>query len=252
MTPWYRRLPFLAGVALIAVTNAIALGGVAWNRSGAPDSALTLSERELTARRGELGPDENSALTLRLDWRIGEASRPKRSRGYGREVDWLDADKLRELGIQAPAARSHDGDWSHERGPPADVLLVLELNGPAYRREVTHECNPDGSSRNRNDKDACDREKNRASRLFIVDGGLDRAALRSKYPDTNIYAIVRGQIGSVVVSDEYGVHTFGYIRGVTTDEIQVPTSLRGVDGQRFFQATVAFGRRLEPWIVKVN
>ena len=44
------------------------------------------------------------------------------------------------------------------------------------------------------------REENESSRLFVIDAGLDSAALRTKYPDRARYAIVQGVITS------YSIH----------------------------------------------
>lgn len=43
-----RGRTLIAGIAIILVVNAIALGGVAYNRSGTPESTLHLSQRELS------------------------------------------------------------------------------------------------------------------------------------------------------------------------------------------------------------
>ena len=56
----------LAAAGLIVISNALSLAGVAWNRSGTPDSQLRLSERELPFAWREFGPQENSNLALRL------------------------------------------------------------------------------------------------------------------------------------------------------------------------------------------
>src|SRR5690606_12121573 len=42
-----RALTFALGAAIILAANAVALGGVAWNRSGEPESRVALSQREL-------------------------------------------------------------------------------------------------------------------------------------------------------------------------------------------------------------
>ena len=44
---WSRWHTRFTGLALIAVVNGIAISGVAYNRSGEPESKLRLSEREL-------------------------------------------------------------------------------------------------------------------------------------------------------------------------------------------------------------
>jgi len=122
------------------LTNAAVLGSVWYNRSGTPDSTLTLTERELGSSYSYWQGGENSGLDLNLSWRM-EQPRPlgnaPASVYFGAEGDWLDAAKLTELGIKV-----------HERSPstgtgaafssslPADVLLVLEMDGAAYRRTL--------------------------------------------------------------------------------------------------------------------
>ena len=61
---WSRRHTLIAGLALVAVTNGVALGGAAWNRSGTPDSVLALTQRELEPPYMFKGAQENSGLTL--------------------------------------------------------------------------------------------------------------------------------------------------------------------------------------------
>jgi hypothetical protein len=150
---------------------------------------------------------------------------------------------------------------------PADVLLVLEMNGPAYQRELSRACRPRAGIRDRDAARSCASEKKETSRLFIVDAGLDRNALRRKYPQANVYAIVRGEIEAATiatVSSTAESRVVGYVRGPVIEEIQVPRSMRDALGdsnalernraerpERPFTATIAFGRRLEPWIVRL-
>ena len=66
---WSAKYTVIGGLALITGVNAIALGGVAYNRSGEAESTLRLSERELRAPYKWSGSKENSGLALHLDWR---------------------------------------------------------------------------------------------------------------------------------------------------------------------------------------
>jgi hypothetical protein len=68
------RLVLIADHALIAITNAIALGGAVYNRSGEPDSTLALSDRELQLPCESWSGSENSELSLRLNWRVLQES----------------------------------------------------------------------------------------------------------------------------------------------------------------------------------
>ena len=70
MMRWSRAHTLIAGAALIVLTNAIALVGVAYNRSGEPDSTLTLTRRELQMSYRWWRDRENSGIALRLLWRM--------------------------------------------------------------------------------------------------------------------------------------------------------------------------------------
>ncbi|MBW8760105.1 MAG: DUF4824 family protein [Burkholderiales bacterium] len=264
---WNRRTATWAGLALLVLTNAVALGGAAWNRSGEPDSRLQLSERELSVPWSAWSPPgaENSGLSLRLNWRCNPAAKTSASRAsYYDDASpgWLDTRKLTELGFDMGRAGGTPG--LHRPHEVREVWVVLELDGPAYRawqaaaaaeaasaaaaeaakpppHRVAHVEPPHG-----------------ASRLFAVDAGLDRAALRVRYADRAQYAVVRAKVGRL--RDTEDVVDGGRIESLSIDEVNVPLALRpafaaaapagrgGVERSRFI-ATVAFGRRAEPWLV---
>jgi hypothetical protein len=108
------------------------------------------------------------------------------------------------------------------------------------------------------------REEREDSRLFVVDAGLDAAALRAAYPDPARYAIVRGQLRPALVGSGHAAELSGYISELSIGEINVPHAFREVfepalrdlaRGQRngmAYEVTVAFGKRLEPWITAVS
>jgi hypothetical protein len=291
---WSRQRSFIAGLALMALTNAVALTGVAYNRGGEPEAVLRLTQRELQAPYRWYGNRENSGLALKLAWRVRHELPPSgempfylwRYAGTGGVPAWLDRAKMASLGFD-PSARLDPGDRvRYEKQLPRDVLLVLELDGPAYRasldavtrlvaREETRLAAIPGDKNIqtsvKNAREALEWETARNSRLFAIDAGLDAAALRAKYPDRNRYAIVGGQVrpDSYVIDRE---KMRGYISMLNIDEINVPFALRGVfdisadgsgrktgampgagidpDARAPFETTVAFGKRLEPWIVE--
>jgi len=273
-----RRLLPAAGLALIVLTNAVALGGVAWNRFGEPDSRMLLGERELLMPWRAARPDsENSGLSLELHWRCLQA--PTLSRRGATWYDsnspaWLDARKMAELGfdLRAPApARTLDRAPQRHEQLPRDVWLVLELEGPAYRQALAEAAQAARAAASRAAEAAASQPASRSvaraldtrpaagddSRLFAVDAGLDRDALRTRYPDRTMYAIVHARVsprrGSELAIDG------GRIDALDIDEINVPLALRPVfDGMAprdwrsrpspGFDATVDFGRRAEPWL----
>jgi hypothetical protein len=269
---WTRRHTFALGAALIVATNAVALLGVAYNRSGVPESELRLSQRELRPPYAWGMRKENSGLSLTLVWRAGEP--------YGATAAWLDRGKLSELGFDVAQPATTPADRRHqERLRSKVVYLVLELAGPAYQaalaaaRERAEKRKADalaqpGDAKLKAQADFSEKqlfqEEHEASRLIAVDAGLDAKALRAKYADRARYAIVHGRVRPMLEGG--GAHVGGYIAAVINDGVNVPLGMRkafeGVPprayefGARYagpeIEATVAFGKRFEPWLVGVE
>ncbi len=275
MTAWSRTHTFIAGVALILATNAVALVGVAYNRMGEPETKLMLTQRELRLPYFSDFEGENSGLALSLQWRVlGEEIGDARAGGT---PGWLDKAKLAALGFDVskpedtPAGRMH-----YDKLLPKEVLLVLELDGPAYRtslervrqrlqkQEALLAANvgkKEFEQRAKIAKQHLNQEERENSRLFIVDAGLEVEVLRARHPDRARYAIVRGQVQPQLI----GRGLSGYISGLST-EINVPLVYRQVfepmlqNGRRDwnnaaakpFRVSVVFGKRLEPWITAVS
>ena len=94
--------------------------------------------------------------------------------------------------------------------------------------------------------------------LFAIDAGLDAGKLRAQYPDRSRYIIMQGQVR---VTSAAG----GRITGLSIKEVNVPLEYRRVfeplqANNNFrrdpvpprYAIKLAFGRRLEPWIVDVS
>ncbi|HEX5685439.1 MAG TPA: DUF4824 family protein [Ideonella sp.] len=276
---WTHQTALIAGLALITTTNLVALGGAAYNRSGEPDSVLNVSQRELRPSYAGAGGKENSGLTLQLRWRVLPQAEIRSVYAFdgegGGAPAWLDVAKMAELGFELKttiAASGADAARRHDRQLPRDVLVVLELDGPVYQqaRERASTAAKEVEAKNeRGDgkKDAqeiIDREERWSSRLFAVDVGLDRAALRAKYPDRTKYAIVRGQVRPAW--EPSGKAGGGTINNLSAETINVPLQMRGAfegvlpvsyrppgdDEGRRFDARLAFGQRLEPWLLSAT
>lgn len=168
--------------------------------------------------------------------------------------------------------------------PGRDVLLVLELDGSvrvralhAARDHFAHleqeiAANPgsQGSAqRLQRARQALRSEEQEASRLFIVDAGLDQSTLRQRYSDRTHYAIVHGNISPIVIGNGTSARVYGAVTAVRCENINVPLQFRTTvsidrpinaivapptrdDKKSPFTVRVAFGRHLEPWIVGIS
>jgi hypothetical protein len=109
------------------------------------------------------------------------------------------------------------------------------------------------------------REQQGASRLFVIDAGLDPAALRMQYADPARYIIARGQVRAAVNKTDHGEwEVQGYIQGLAVNAVNVPFACRSVFepllGERSrshedpprYRVTLAYVRRYEPWVVSAE
>lgn len=266
-----QKILLVGGVALIVAVNAFVLAGVAWNRSGAPASALTLAQRELSLPYAFGLDGERGGIDVALLWRASMRDDNDADSGfdmrYGSGPDWLDADKLRELGFDLK-----DGRDAYRAS--REVYVVLELAGEAWQRALARaQTRLDRAlARGSTDKQDADAlksaqealtyEQDKASRLFAVDAGLDAAALRQRYPELRSHAIVAATVTPSVTVIEGKTLFSGYIGEPSVARISVPHALRGAmegvdrtaldSGRAAFEMDVAWGRRFEPWITAVR
>ncbi len=161
----------------------------------------------------------------------------------------------------------------YEKQLPREVALVLELDGPTYRRALelkTERTERElakpvadkkiDEQRRTTAREALEWERSLSSRLFVVDAGPDPIALRARYPDRTQYAVVRGEVTPVALGTAAD-RAAGRVSGISVSSINVPLRLHNVfaDAQMSgygtaprtpLEATVAWGRRLEPWLVE--
>ena len=287
-----------AGFLVLALTNAVILLQVAYNREGPPDSVLALTNRELMPQWSSTRPDEeheNVSLQLRLraeglanaayspqgQW---ETLWPNSSSG---PILWLDAAKLATLGFDVGMSPTADGSDAHyARMNGRQAYLVLEFDGPTSARALqaardqvarlqsaaTGNPQQSGAAQRQlqSAQEALQSEESDRSRLFIVDAGLDRAALRQRYSDRARYAIVVGSIKPILVRYAGPAAVYGTVSAVRPASIYVPIQFRPdipfaqtpvrmwarsvASGEKraAFTAQVAFGRLLEPWILSAG
>jgi hypothetical protein len=272
----------LAGLALIVVTNAVALMGVAYNRSGEPEVVLELTERELLLPFEYGFRAENSGIALNLIWRMEPLFDYEGAyHGRGSRVPWFDKAKLLELGFDADRPLTSDEVLRGvSKSLPREAYLVLEFDGQAYqaalassRAELAEEeqlllGNPGKKEFEKRVEAARKRlhaEEQLNSRLFVIDAGLDPVALRSRYDDRTKYLILRGQVAMGVGGNKGAYFLEGHIRGLDIEAINVPVEYHALlqpfnaldrrdeayKGPRYM-ARVAFGKRLEPWIIELH
>ena len=274
-----------AGAVLILLTNAVALTGVYFNRSGEPEARMTLSQRELGIPWDWRVPRDNSGLVLGLNWRVPDGSTVDYSYGgdgyHGGTPEWLDEPRMKALGFDtAPVAESSEGRRRFERQLPREALLVLELAGPAWqqalerartnaaRHEAARLANADSrefAEKARRAQEQLKSEETRNSRLFAIDAGADRAALRAKYPDRARYLILKATLRPRLEMRDKETRVTGFVSELAVQRINVPHALRptlepelrkprrnGLDPDANFEATVAVGQRLEPWIEAIS
>lgn len=274
---WSRKHTLIFGIALIAVSNAVALIGVAYNRSGEPESELRLTQRELAPPYWRGMDSESGGIELRLQWRTLTKGSNEFYPGIGGQPEWLDRAKLAELGFDlsqpehSAASRRH-----YERLRLKQIFVALEFDGPAYQDALARAQRlADEPAANRSPAlganspaERLKREQTSASRLFAVDAGLDPAELRNKYPDRNHYAIVRAlvRVNYYRGSATRSAQLTGHLTGVINDHISVPPEFRPTfeslprtynynlqaSPASRFDVTLAFGKRFEPWIVAAS
>ena len=265
----------IVGFALILLVNAIALAGVAWNRSEPAESRLQLSEREL-GEGYEYSYKENSGIALRLDYRWPATNGAE---AINRGSNLLTPAKMTELGFVVPATLDEETVRRYNHQLDRDALLVLEFNGPLYQQQLQQaqerlnkstsdlEALPDNEDLAESLKSAREdlqRERHTASRLFVVDAGQDLQALRQRYPDSQRYSIVRGQVSAWAWRDDDQWHLGGSAQIPVAESINLPhrwhslfeslprreaiPDLAHSGGDKLFTAEVVFGKRLEPWV----
>ena len=201
----------IAGLLLIGLVNAIVLAGVAWNRQEPEESRLQLSERELVATYAYWRKD-NSSLALRLDYRW-----PSQAADGHYDLS-ISAEKMAELGFHVPTELNEQTVRRYRRQLDRDALLVLELDGPAYQREVALQV-------------AAHAEALRLQKsvpysqrwTWQLGGSADTPGVQSLNLPQRWHA---------ALGKQPGVDYSGY--------------------QKLFSAEVAFGRRLEPWFVDLS
>jgi hypothetical protein len=157
---------------------------------------------------------------------------------------------------------------------------VLENNGAAYR-EAVHSAESElaketaAQAANSGDKklrdtlqraeDRLQHERITKSRLFAIDAGLDPLRLREKYNDRTRFIIAQGVVEPGYVFSNKEKEVTGHIKGLSVATLHVPlnqrnvldiflTQIRRKDAFQSprYEVKLAYGSRLEPWIVSIH
>ena len=271
---------FILGFVILLATNIVVLSGVASNRSGEPESQITLTERELQLKYQV--HKENSGLALRLAWRaLGKVEDDSNYPGW-RSPAWFGGEKLKELGFNIKDYLSSNGNTTFYKQPiPKEVFIVLENDGEPYRealkraklalekKESSFKLNPgDKSLRNKFERaeKRLKRESITETRLFASDAGLDPKKLREKYRDRTRFIIIKGLVKPRYNYNKKRKEVFGYITKLSVANIHVPLKYRDIldaiiakdiyrkneFGSPRYKVELAYGKRLEPWIVSIK
>lgn len=275
-------------MGLVLLTNAIVLAGVAYNRSGETHAVMTLTERELPLAYDAFRNDENTGLSLRINWqRPNRRGQPWNSPARA-GPEWFDRAKLEAVGYDCSVPLTDaSADLYYDKMVSHEAYMVLAYGGEAWRawleeweRDIVVRTEQVANGkRPKQDldrlKEAYEDIQKAGSRLIAVDIGKDPLRLRQQYPDSGQFLIVRVQVRLDVVragATGPSPSQIPYLRGEVThllvDEIHVPFEQRGmlteVASKRAmrtsrsplhggveaprYEVTLHYGNRYEPWI----
>ena len=270
------RTLFVLGFMVIAAVNIIVIAHVAYNRTGAYETIIDLTQRELNLPY--FSHEENSGISLQLQWRILEKNEYGYSYNYHYDPpDWMDEDKLRSLGFSLDASKAFS--LRQKRVVPKKAFIVLEYEGEPYQEslarsekkfelaETAFNSNPDDKKLREDLKQAqqqLENEQTSASRLFAIDAGLNPDILRAKYNDRSRFIIAQGIVTQTWNFQNNKAIAKGYISRLCVENIHVPIEFR----KTFYDIAatkksrevkslgytvqIAYGSLFEPWIRAVQ
>ena len=279
-------------IVLIVLTNVVVLSGVAYNRSGVPDTTIKLTERELQWRESwDMMDREDSGISLVLKWNMP---------GYydynwtHRKSNWLNEEKLKELGFDTSYPlddKKAHRYFNHQL--PRQGYVVLEFNGDAYRDwlndakkrmdEIRQELKGDEKNKNNLESHLWEIEKKiiTQSHLFAIDSGQNPRDLRQRYSDKSKY-IITPAVFDITLQytprkedeprSDKTPYLSGWVQSLSIPEIHVTSEFRSFfvsdikthtrmylprekplkDLEPRYQATLNYGQRHEPWIADVE
>jgi hypothetical protein len=212
----------------------VALVGVYLNRSGDPGCAHGADAARTEHALDLAGGAENSGIALALNWRVGRSPMPPttsiratataaaRRNGSTRRAwrRWASTTAL--VGDEAAARRRFERSVAARRAAgagtrrPAWQQALQRARQNAARHEAARLANADSKQfieRAKRAQEQLQHEEQASSRLFAIDVGLDRVALRARYPDRGRFLILRATLRPRLEMREGKTGVAGYVSG---------------------------------------
>jgi hypothetical protein len=250
-----RQASLVAAAAVVLIANIITMVHVARNRSGSPESDVTLTQRELEEFYNP--NDEDSGIALNLRWSDQRWPMPS----PGSQLAWLDQKILQELGFDTSVAPSDKEAFEfYQRQRARRAFLALEFDGTSWRKwldDVEHQRQAQASLRLY--PPALNLPET-SSRLMAIDASSDAARLRARHPERGSVVIIPAVIRIEV--EPQGAKNPGRLYGLIQEipsSIHVPLPfsdafghLPGGHNNAKYRVHLRYGAFLEPWIVGVD
>jgi len=277
----------IMAIALLLLTNVVVLAGVAYNRSGDPDSSLLLTERELLLPYSSYSRQENSGLALGLRWNVIRTDmfdknyRRYALSSYGNPI-WLTEQKQRELGVDVDNIKKNKEyeNYQYKKINSEEIIVVLEYDGESFKKAIKDAENDFKKEQQKISKNTDNKVlkkqvktyeqslaelKNSESRLIAIDAGLDLQTLRAKYKDRSKYLMLRAELSPYWENTKL-LASINQIF-ISSVHVPLPYSKKINEIVRFgqknnqyiarakkprYQIELKVGKRLEPWIDRVK
>ncbi|QQX79831.1 DUF4824 family protein [Shewanella sp. KX20019] len=257
----------LMGLLILIGSNVMALSGVAYNRMGAPTSALKLTERELELPYNSSAQQENSGILLSINWRT--ATKPDNAyTPYNSNETTVTQAQLLDLGFELPdnnyyGAQSRQLYWAFEFDGErhAAEIAKAELRYQEAVKTYTEQPN-DNNSRLKDDSLVnFKKEKLTNSRLFFVKVATDYESLAAEFAGQDNMLFVKGLAKPYYNENNDSYRLF--LQQLLITEIMLPLeyseTLKGLSRLGYqdieaprYTVDIKWGSRLEPWITKVT
>lgn len=268
----------LIATALVIASNAFVFARVAWNRSGEPQTTLSLTERELKVPyRYSYRRDENSGLQLQLTWRTSEFIDNNYYQSENHSLP-ISEQKLRELGFSSPKDCDKSDNNRGGRDQARKAWVALEYDGPAHASYVKklaqllerrqQEIGAVDAEPEREELETLSKRldaiSNEQSRLYVVEVAPNKNDLSQQSGSQNL--ILAAQITNQSFCDQKAKQKIIRINitGLLPDTINLPAHFaelhdlltdkpeRAANEKPRYQATIAVGKLNEPWLVRVE